>query len=88
MHREPDVGFDPRSPGLCPGPKAGAKPLRHPGIPQPMFECLLRGHLMTREQKRIITWFSDTWILLPVLIFSRKSYEESDISVLNLHSSF
>ena len=33
MHREPDVGFDPGSPGLHPGPKAGAKPLRHPGIP-------------------------------------------------------
>ena len=32
--REPDVGFDPRSPGSCPGPKAGAKPLRHPGIPR------------------------------------------------------
>ena len=34
MHREPDVGFDPRSPGSRPGPKAGAKPLRHPGIPR------------------------------------------------------
>ena len=33
-HREPDVGFDPGSPGSRPGPKAGAKPLRHPGIPQ------------------------------------------------------
>ena len=33
MHWEPDVGFDPGSPGSCPGPKAGAKPLRHPGIP-------------------------------------------------------
>ena len=33
MHQEPDVGLDPRSPGSCPGPKAGAKPLRHPGIP-------------------------------------------------------
>ena len=33
MHREPDVGFDPRSPGSRPGPKAGSKPLRHPGIP-------------------------------------------------------
>ena len=32
-HREPDVGFDPRSPGSRPGSKAGAKPLRHPGIP-------------------------------------------------------
>ena len=33
MHREPDVGFDPGSRGSRPGPKAGAKPLRHPGIP-------------------------------------------------------
>ena len=33
MHQEPDVGFDPGSPGLCPGPKASAKPLHHPGIP-------------------------------------------------------
>ena len=32
MHREPDVGFDPGSPGSRPGPKAGTKPLRHPGI--------------------------------------------------------
>ena len=34
MHREPDVGFDPGSPGSRPGPKASAKPLRHPGIPK------------------------------------------------------
>ena len=33
MHQEPDVGFDPRSPGSRPGSKAGAKPLGHPGIP-------------------------------------------------------
>ena len=33
MHQEPNVGFDPGSPGSRPGPKAGAKPLRHPGIP-------------------------------------------------------
>ena len=33
MHREPDVGFDSGSPGSRPGPKAGAKPLGHPGIP-------------------------------------------------------
>ena len=42
MHREPDVGFDPGSPGLRPGPKAGAKPLRHPGIPLVCF-CDLPG---------------------------------------------
>ena len=38
--REPDVGFDPRSPGSRPGPKAGAKPLCHPGIPKDkIFKC-------------------------------------------------
>ena len=37
MHREPDVGLDPGSPGSCPRPKAGAKPLRHPGIPLLVF---------------------------------------------------
>ena len=31
--REPDVGLDPGTPGLRPGPKAGIKPLSHPGIP-------------------------------------------------------
>ena len=31
--REPDMGLDPGTPGSCPGPKAGAKPLSHPGIP-------------------------------------------------------
>ena len=38
MHWEPDVGFDPLSPGSRPGPKAGAKPLRHPGIPKEIFK--------------------------------------------------
>ena len=33
MHQEPDVGLDPGTPGSHPGPKAGAKPLSHPGIP-------------------------------------------------------
>ena len=33
MHRKPDMGLDPGSPGSRPGPKTGAKPLRHPGIP-------------------------------------------------------
>ena len=37
MHREPYVGFDPGSPGSRPGPKAGAKPLCHPGIPHYMY---------------------------------------------------
>ena len=32
-YRKPDVALDPRTPGSHPGPKAGAKPLGHPGIP-------------------------------------------------------
>ena len=31
--RDSDVGFNPRTPRTCPGPKAGTKPLSHPGIP-------------------------------------------------------
>ena len=33
MYRQPDVGFDPGSPGSRTGPKAGAKLLHHRGIP-------------------------------------------------------
>ena len=32
--QEPDVGLHPRTPGSHPGPKAGTKPLSHPGIPK------------------------------------------------------
>ena len=31
--RKPDVELDPRIPGPCPGPKAEAQPLSHPGVP-------------------------------------------------------
>ena len=41
MRREPDAGFDPVSPRSCPGPKAGAKPLRHPGIPIINFKLII-----------------------------------------------
>ena len=30
--REPDVGLDPKTPASHPEPKAGAKPLSHPGL--------------------------------------------------------
>ena len=30
--REPDMGLYPGSPGSGPGPKAGTKPLSHPGV--------------------------------------------------------
>ena len=47
MHREPDVGFDPGSPGSRLGPKAGAKPLRHPGIPKIDFS--ISGFIVIRK---------------------------------------
>ena len=37
---EPDAGLDPSTSGSRPGPKAGAKPLSHPGIPGFNFQCL------------------------------------------------
>ena len=36
--REPDVGLDPGTLGSGPGLKAGANPLRHPGIPYELFQ--------------------------------------------------
>ena len=50
MHREPDVGFDPGSPGSHPGPKAGAKPLSHPGIPKSNSILELENYFNTYNQ--------------------------------------
>ena len=50
MHREPDVGSDPRSPGSRPGAKAGAKPLRHPGIPE---KIVLRSCWVAQSTKHL-----------------------------------
>ena len=33
LRREPDAGFDPRTPRSCPEPKADAQPLSHSDIP-------------------------------------------------------
>ena len=54
MHREPNVGFDPGSPGSRPGPKAGAaKPLRHPGIPRLEFWEDLLGWSWRKAKSRV-----------------------------------
>ena len=39
------MGLDPRTPGSCPGPKAGGKPLSHPGIPDSHF-LKISAHLL------------------------------------------
>ena len=51
--REPNMGLDPGTPGLCAGPKAGAKPLSNPGIPNSSFsKRLLFIHLFIHERER------------------------------------
>ena len=54
MNREPAVGFDPGSPGSSHGPKAGAKPLRHPGMPSDPF-CKKTKTKTTHQGK----WYED-----------------------------
>ncbi|CAD7670961.1 unnamed protein product [Nyctereutes procyonoides] len=63
MHREPDVGFDPGSPGSCPGPKAG------PAAAFQSVRCYSRGSHETDEEfdARWVTYFNkpdiDAWEL-------------------------
>ena len=64
--RQPDVGLDPRPPGSCPGPKAGAKPLSHPGIPDIFFSIKLDTktylEVCGEEDKYPTTWLiSSIW---------------------------
>ena len=47
--REPDVGLDPRTPGSCPGRKAGAQPLSHLSIPFFPFKELRGGRHIALE---------------------------------------
>ena len=56
MHQEPDVGFDPGSPGSRPGPKAGAKPLRHPGIPLSLSLKEINKIFKTTTTKKLYIW--------------------------------
>ena len=52
--REPDVGLDPGTPGSRLGPKAGAKPLSHPGIPLSQ-EILSKKDVQTFLEKPVET---------------------------------
>ena len=61
--REPDSGLDPRTPGLRPGPKAGAKPLSHPGIPEILvfkvsLFCLLSLDIIDNRYKLLFVHLS------------------------------
>ena len=71
--REPDVRLDPGTPRSRLGPKAGAKPLSHPGIPK-AFGFML-NYLTLKETRKwcpflnnfpfsFVAIFEDTGILI------------------------
>ena len=53
--REPDVGLDPGTPGSRPGPKGGAKPLSHPGVP--------RVHPSYNNPQGNLTYLCGSWLV-------------------------
>ena len=57
---EPDVGPDPRTPGSGPGPKAGAKPLSHPRIPD---HTILKHYLQLRQLRPGSLKVTQTFVL-------------------------
>ena len=63
--RGPDVGFDPWSPGSHPGPKAGAQPLRHPGIPNPTI--LLKKIIITKDSQGLLSLLQNDLYQQPTL---------------------
>ena len=54
--REPDVGLDPGTPGSHPGPKAGAKPLSHPGIPTEIILKISYSKIICRDARGTQRW--------------------------------
>ena len=56
--REPDVGLNPRTPGSCPGPKAGTKPLSYPGIPSLTLFLMMNSWQISCQVIQILLNFS------------------------------
>ena len=55
--RESNVGLDPGTPGLCPGPKAGTQQLSHPGVPLRIFlKVLLKKSVEKNGKFEIISF--------------------------------
>ena len=64
---EPNAGLDPGTPGPCPGPKAGAEPLSHPGIPLQMFLYTI-SWLHTggnKEKEKTLVLPGKTYLIFP-----------------------
>ena len=72
--REPDVGLDPRTPGSCPGPKAGAKLLSHPGIPYFYGFCPVCFVILLMFNKSAVPGIDVDTILNNSKLFHRMHY--------------
>ena len=70
MHREPDVGLDPGSPGSRPGPKTGAKPLRHPGIPHPVHFRPRRYETRGRQYEK--NWTDQKFVEIMIILLENE----------------
>ena len=72
-------GLDPGSPGLRPGSKAGAKPLRHPGIPDKKIPMLVvTAHQIMRLRK----YFKHSqYVSVCICLADEKKLSTSNISV-------
>ena len=66
------MGFDPGSPGSRPGPKAGAKPLRHPGIPYLLFKIFY------------FHFFKDLFLFIYLFFFANTDFNRGDASSENI----
>ena len=64
-------GLDPRTPGPCPGPKAGAKPLSHPGIPSPQYPERQKSgdEIAPSNSFHVKIIFSELWPVTIRLVF-------------------
>ena len=63
--REPNMGLDPRTPGTCPGLKAGAQLLSYPGVPS--YVILKRIEIAsTHLTKPWMLFTCVVWVLLPI----------------------
>ena len=65
--KEPNMGLDPGSPGSRPGPKAGAKPLRHPGIP--IIGSIISNQLCISEMDLIWSLCTFSILVFGLLVF-------------------
>ena len=81
------MGFDPRTPGSCPEPKADAQPLRHPGVPAyvNLNERALLSVLLGSNGTKTVT-FHILWILVISFFFKVNSVPNARLKLMTARS--